>query len=322
MHETQLAPVVLFVYNRPDHTMRLLKSLNRAAEAEQTKLFVFSDSAKDERTQEQVKAVRDCVAQFMQKESRFQKVEVKEASKNRGLAQSIISGVTEIIREYGRVIVLEDDLEVSSDFLNYMNGALDFYEDKSDIWAISGYTFPMKAFQNYPHDVYLSGRGCSWGWATWQDRWETVDWEVKDYPVFKHNLVKRHAFARWGRDLPEMLDAYMYGEIHSWAIRWCYEAFKQGRLTVYPTVSRVLNGGTDGSGTNFRTMENRYNTELKEIEIHCRFENCEINRRIQREFAKKYATPVEKIKIKLRWLFIRINVIKPKNERDKNRGSV
>lgn len=309
MHEKQLAPVVLFVYNRPDHTKRLLTSLNRAAEAPQTKLFVFSDSAKSEKAQGQVKAVRDCIAKFVREESRFQKVEVKEAAKNRGLAKSIISGVSEIIGKYGRVIVLEDDLEVSADFLNYMNGALDFYESKPEIWAISGYTFPMKAFQYYHHDVYLSGRGCSWGWATWRDRWETVDWEVKDYASFKHNPMKRHAFARWGKDLPEMLDAYMYGEIHSWAIRWCYEAFKQGRMTVYPVQSRVRNGGTDGSGTNFHSVETRYDTQLSMRDESCVFESCDVSEKIRREFANKYLTFIEMLKQKIRWLLIRIGLL-------------
>lgn len=310
MHETQLAPVVLFVYNRPDHTKRLLTSLNRVAEAPQTRLFVFSDAAKNEKAQEQVKAVRDCIAHFVREDSRFQAVEVREATENRGLAKSIISGVTEIIEKYGRVIVLEDDLEVSAGFLRYMNDALDFYKDKPDIWAISGYTFPMKAFDHYPHDVYLSGRGCSWGWATWQDRWVTVDWEMKDYPTFKHNLFKRHAFARWGGDLPEMLDAYMYGEIHSWAIRWCYAAFKQGKMTVYPVHSRVKNEGTDGSGTNFRSVETRYDTQLSECGHACVFECCGVNEKIRREFANRYLRPIEWMKLKLRWLLIRLGVLK------------
>lgn len=312
MHEKQLAPVVLFVYNRPDHTKRLLTSLNRAEEAPQTKLFVFSDSAKSEKAQEQVTAVRDCLAQFVCEDSRFQVVEVREAIQNMGLAKSIISGVTEIIEKYGKVIVLEDDLEVSTDFLRYMNGALDFYEDKPDIWAISGYTFPMKAFQSYHHDVYLSGRGCSWGWATWQDRWETVDWDVKDYPAFKHNPMKRHAFARWGKDLPEMLDAYMYGEIHSWAIRWCYEAFKQGKMTVYPVQSRVKNGGTDGSGTNFHSVETRYDTQLSMNDNPCVFEQCDVSEKIRREFANKYLTFTEQLKQKVRWLLIRMGLLNMK----------
>lgn len=312
MHENQLAPVVLFVYNRPEHTMRLLRSLNRTNEAVHTKLFIFSDQAKNETMQEKVQEVRRFIARFIKDESCFREVEVREAVKNKGLAKSIIDGVTDIIEIYGKVIVLEDDLEVSADFLNYMNGALDFYRDADDIWAISGYTFPMKALEGYRHDVYLTGRGCSWGWATWQERWNTVDWNVRDYPKFKHNIAKRHAFAKWGGDLPEMLDAYMYGEIHSWAIRWCYAAFKQGKLTVYPTRSKVKNGGTDGSGTNFHSVETRYDTQLSTCNQSYVFEHCDVDERIRREFASKYLTSIEKVKLKVRWFLIRIGLLRRK----------
>lgn len=312
MHEKNIAPVVLFVYNRPDHTMRLLRSLNKTNEASQTKLFIFSDQAKNATAQEKVREVRQCISNFIEDESCFYEVEVRAAENNKGLAKSIIDGVTEIIETYGKVIVLEDDLEVSADFLDYMNDALDFYQDADDVWAISGYTFPMKALEGYCHDVYFTGRGCSWGWATWQNRWNTVDWDVGDYSKFKHNIARRHAFAEWGGDLPEMLDAYMYGEVHSWAIRWCYEAFKQNKFTVYPTRSRVKNGGTDGSGTNFHSVETRYDTQLNTCKQSCVFEHCDVDEKIRREFANKYLTPIERVKLKTRWFLIRLGLLKRK----------
>ncbi len=309
MSEIKYAPILLFVYNRPDHTRKTLEKLNQLPEVKTSKLYIFSDNAKNEKATAAVEQVRRIVDEYAEK-SNFAQVEVRKASENRGLAASIIGGVTEIIREYGRVIVLEDDLEVAPDFLTYMNGALDFYRDKEKIWAVSGYTFPMKSLDSYPHDIYMCGRGCSWGWATWSDRWETVDWDVSDYPKFKFNLSRRRAFARWGKDLPTMLDAYMYGEIHSWAIRWCYEAFKQGKLTVYPVRSRIANHGTDGSGTNFSHAESRYDTVISNDSSEVRFEMLGESKKIRTEFSRRYATPMENFKRDLRWLLIRAGVLR------------
>ena len=107
----------------------------------------------------------------------------------------------------------------------------------------------MKALKKYPYDVYFSDRCCSWGWATWEDRWNTTDWEMKDYDNFICDRKKIKAFARWGEDMPYLLKLQKEKKIDSWAIRWCYSAFVNGALTVYPSKSLVRNCGFDGSGT-------------------------------------------------------------------------
>ena len=303
------SPVVVFVYNRPQHTQNLLDCLNNLEEAKYTELFIFSDGPK-EVNDENVMNVRKVINTFASN-SNFRNVQVFKSRNNKGLATSIIEGVTKVINRYESVIVLEDDLEVSRDFLSYMNDAIKVYKDNERIWSISAYSFPMKALKDYKHDVYLSGRGCSWGWATWKDRWNSVDWTVSHYREYKFNMVKRHSFALWGRDLPCMLDAYVYNEIHSWAIRWCFAAHLQKMYTVYPVVSRILNKGTDGSGTNYNKIYNtKYDTELSH-KTSCNFEDVAIDYQIQKEFAKKYLSILELIKVSLRWLLIKIGILKP-----------
>ncbi len=304
------APTVLFVYNRLEHTKKLIESIDRLPEACYTDLYIFSDASKNDMAVDDVNSVRHYIDDYASK-SNFKNVEIYKSPINKGLANSIISGVSMIIERYGKVIVLEDDLVVSPDFFQFMNTALDYYENEKTIWAISGYTFPLNAFENYYHDVYVSGRGCSWGWATWKDRWVTVDWDVKDYPHFKFNQKKRHEFASWGKDLPCMLDACMFHEINSWAIRWCYAAFVQNKLTIYPVESRIINNGTDGSGTNFESVEKRYDTYLTENAKPCNFENVKENKDIRREFSSKYITGSEKYKLYLRWTLIKLGLLKP-----------
>lgn len=286
------APVVLFVYNRLDHTKNVIESLSKNLLADQTDLYVFSDAAKTENGLEKVNAVREYIRKTNWRES-FQKVTVVEAKQNKGLARSIIGGVTEILEEYGKVIVVEDDLILSPYFLQYMNGALDYYKNVPNIWSISGYSFPMRSLKNYPHDVFYSYRGCSWGWATWSDRWVKTDWEVKDYPGLMQDKEWQRRFNRGGADLTGMLGMQMEGKINSWAIRWVFTQSNLDMYTVYPKNSYILNDGCDGSGTHVgNTAE--YSTNIQDGVPECRFEQLEIDRKIAREFWYKYSDTLDK----------------------------
>lgn len=306
-------PVVLFAYNRPQHLERTLSALNNCVGVNNTELFVFSDYPKGETEKENVNKVRDLLNQFKNNRSLFSSVTIIKANHNKGLASSIIYGVTEIINKFGEAIVLEDDLIVSSDFLIYMNSALEYYRTQKSIWAISGYTFPMKALNNYPHNIYLALRGCSWGWGTWADRWNTVDWELTDYDEIKYNLKKRINFGNWGRDMPFMLDENYYGLNNSWAIRWCYAAFKQGKYTIYPKESRVMNIGADGSGVNYTSVIHKYDTKLIDGTNEVHFENVGPNKRIQREFRRRHKKFLGVIRDHYKWLLIKKGIIKVKN---------
>ena len=111
------APVVLFVYNRLDHTMNVIDSLSKNLGACDTDLYVFSDAAKTEKGQDKVNAVREYIHKTDWRNG-FKKVTIVEAEENKGLAKSIIGGVTKILEEYGKVIVVEDDLVLSPYFLD------------------------------------------------------------------------------------------------------------------------------------------------------------------------------------------------------------
>lgn len=305
------APVVLFVYNRPDHTKKAIESLSKNVLADQTDLFVFSDAAKTENGMEKVNAVREYIRGTDWRKS-FQNVTVVEAEQNKGLAKSIISGVTSILEKYGKVIVVEDDLVLSPSFLQYMNGALDFYQEVPDIWSISGYSFPMKSLKKYPHDVFYSYRGCSWGWATWLDRWEKTDWEVKDYPKLMQDRGWQKRFNRGGADLMGMLSMQMEGKINSWAIRWVFTQSNLDMYTVYPKKSFVFNDGCDGSGTHVGSTQ-EYNTCIQSDAAKCRFEKTGINKTIVREFWYKYSDTLDK-KIKRNLKKIKLSLFAKKRK--------
>lgn len=278
-----LAPIVLFVYNRPKHTRETIESLRRNLLSSKSELFVFSDASRNEQELNKVLEVREILENI----EGFKKVTVIKAENNKGLANSVISGITEIINNYGKVIVLEDDLVTSPYFLKYMNEALNFYEKDMNIWSISGYTPNIKIPEGYKDEVYLSLRGCSWGWATWKHQWSLVDWNIPDYNSFKQNNKQRKNFNMGGNDLSFMLDDQMAGRINSWAIRWVYSQRVHSKYTIYPVNSLVSNIGLDFSGTH-STNADKYKTKEiyhKNIKLT---NDIRVNQEILREFRGFY----------------------------------
>lgn len=278
MYNIQNAPVILFVYNRPDHTMQTLNALDNNIDADKSELYIFSDYAKNSQDIDAVLKVRAKLREF-EKKSHFKIIHICEAKEHKGLAGSIITGVSDIISQYGQAIVLEDDLVTSVDFLKFMNGALRYYEAEEKVWSIAGYTPDLKCLSKYKKDVYMCLRAGSWGWATWKDRWDSVDWEVKDYADFIGNKKKKRQFKKRGYNLPDMLERQMQGKIDSWAIRFCYEQFKQNKVTVNPTVSRIKNIGLDGTGTHGGISE-KWKVHLNEKEQDIHYIPIEMNKKL------------------------------------------
>lgn len=285
------APIVVFVYNRVEHAKGVLSSLAKCPEAKDSMLYIFSDGPKNEKAVSAVQTVREYI-RSEEVQGSFGEVRVVESPKNKGLANSVISGVDQVIREHKRVIVVEDDNVVAVDFLDFMNRALDFYEGDSRIWSVGGYTLPINIPKDYKHDVFLMGRGSSYAWATWLDRWETIDWKIRDYAEFKGNKKLRKAFNEFGDDAAYMLDSQMAGRIDSWAIRFLYNAFKQNKKFILPTKSRVKNTGNDGSGIHVSSTDTRFDTELATEVSPAVFESVStVDKRLKKEFQKVFNVP-------------------------------
>jgi hypothetical protein len=291
-----LAPVVLFTYKRLDTLMQTVEALQENDLASNSDLIVFSDSARNGKDQEAVAAVRGYIHSI----SGFRSIVINEASQNKGLANSIISGVTSILQQYGKIIVLEDDLVTSTTFLSYMNQALDFYKIESKVFSITGFSIPIDK-KGADSDVYFTTRSSSWGWATWNDRWENIDWTVSDYSNFKNDRTLRSDFNKMGSDMAQMLDRQMSAKINSWAIRWCYHQFSKGLYSVHPFISKVQNIGfnsVDASNTNEKYS--RYNTTLDMGTTHdFHFsETIKMKKEIIKQFVAPYSI-INRIKYKL-----------------------
>lgn len=242
----KLAPIVIFAFNRPNGLQNLLNSLKKNELADKSDLYIFVDGYRKEIIGEENKVSE--VKEIVRKLTGFNKIEYNFSDINKGLANSIIEGVTEVINKYGSAIVLEDDLVLADNFLSFMNKGLIRYEKKEKVFSICGYSNKIKVTKEYNCDAYFCTRSSSWGWATWTDRWDSVDWELikwNEYSKF------RHKFNKWGgSDCFTMLCSVKEGWGQSWAIRFVFAQFLQNKLSLFPLISKVRSDGFDGEGTN------------------------------------------------------------------------
>lgn len=289
-------PIVLFTYKRLDTLRKTVESLKANSLANSSDLIVYSDGLKSSKDEISIAEVRA----YLKTIRGFKTITIHESLTNKGLANSIIEGVTDVINQYGRVIVLEDDLICSPNFLNYMNAALDFYSDEAEIFSIAGYSIPINC-NHSDSDVYFTSRSSSWGWATWKDRWSSIDWEVKDYSGFKKDKTLRRNFNKMGSDMSQMLDRQMQGKINSWAIRWCYHQFKYDLFSAHPFTSKIVNIGFNSpDATNTKEKFHRYQTQIDNDEkTEFRFsKDYQLEPKIIHQFTKPYSI-ISRIKYKI-----------------------
>ena len=238
------APILLFVYNRPEHTRRCIESLTRNALAADSTLYIYADGAKDTTQQSAVDEVRS----YLRTISGFKTVNLIERKENWGLARNIIDGVTTQVNRYGKVIVLEDDLVVAPYFLQFMNDALETYKDEPKVGHIQACDFTQDP--SLPETFLIKWTG-SWGWATWERAWKHFNPDGKALLEELEQRKLTYTFDFNGKyGFTRMLRRQIEGKNNSWAIRWNASLFLKDILSLNVGRSLVQNEGFDGSGTN------------------------------------------------------------------------
>jgi hypothetical protein len=291
----KLAPIVLFVYNRLNHTRQTLEALQKNDLASKSELIIYSDSAKNKNDLDKVAKVREYIKNI----DGFKKIIIRKAKKNIGLANSIINGVTKVVNEYGKIIVLEDDLVTSRFFLRFMNEALVAYKDEPRVASIHGYIYPIK---NLPETFFIKGADC-WGWATWNNKWSIFESDGKKLldNVKKKNLEREINFND-SYNYTKMLKDQIMGKNDSWAIRWYVSAFLKNMITLYPGQSYVQNIGFDNEGTHTKTKTVLFKTNLVN---RFKFSKISVNedfvsrKKIENFFKSIKMSFIEKIKSKI-----------------------
>lgn len=299
MHnDSAVTPIVLFVFARPDHTRQTLKALAANHLASQSDLIVYADAARNDREAGRVNAVRNLVRTARG----FKSVTIVEREKNYGLARNIIEGVTEACNQYGRAIVVEDDLVTSPYFLQFMNAALERYQDNPEVWHISGWNYPIDP-DGLGDSFFWRVMNC-WGWATWADRWKhyqknpeqlVAHWQAEEIERFNLGTA----------DFWEQVLMNYSGKRDTWAIFWYATIFKHGGLCLNPARTLVQNIGHDGSGENCGHAVDRFWSNLVDSELTFPLEARESMRAVER-VAAFYATLQKKgLKSRIRNFFLK-----------------
>lgn len=252
---TSFAPIAYFAFNRPLYTARTLAALGANPEAASTDLHVFVDGARDARDQ----AAVDEVLRMAQAAAGFRSVSVHAAASNQGLYRSITQGVSQVVAQAGRVIVVEDDILASPYFLSYMNDGLETYHDVSEVGCIHAYS---PAMQGFPDFFFLRGGDC-WGWATWADRWQLYRAQTRDMigEMVASRQLKAFLDINGHHSLAHLIKRAK-GRNQSWAANWHASLFLASRLTLHPGRSFVENIGNDGTGTH-AAVSDAYSTSIR-----------------------------------------------------------
>ncbi len=298
--EPKLAPILVFVYNRPQHTSRLIESLVNCELSEKSELFIFIDAPKKDYSAELLEKNKE-VKELVRKINHFKKVTIFENKLNKGVDKSILDGVTQIINHHNKVIVLEDDLLVAKSFLKYFNWALDVYERNENIYSVNGFMFPI----NYPHkNVQLLPLSSAWGWGTWKNRWEKFHFDEANRNLINNSPTLKTKFNLPGVDYASML----ISNKECWDINWYFHVFKNNGLNVFPSQSLIKNTGFDGSGVHCPDEELiqtfNHNTEVhltKRTETDISFQKVYYDyfERIDKMKQKSKGTLIKKIRNKI-----------------------
>lgn len=302
------APIALFVYCRPEHAQSTVEALLLNKESNETDLYIFSDAPKNEKAVAGVKATR----KYIHSITGFKTVNIYEREKNWGLAKSLIDGITKIVNEYGRIIIVEDDIEVSPYFLKYMNDALEMYADDEKVASIHGYVYPHT--EKLPDTFFIRGADC-WGWATWKRAWDVFSFDAS---ALKNEIVKRRLQKQFNFDYTYdylgLLQKQIDGKVSSWAICWYASTFLMGMYTLYPNIPMANQTGNDGGpgathsndNKEFETVVNCEPLTLNRIEI------CESpdGYRMFSEFHKRLNSGIKfRLKMFLKKLYNSTNLI-------------
>lgn len=277
----ELAPIVIFSYNRPDHLKRTLDALSKNDLASDSILFIFCDGPKAlassdnegiagiqnsarrlfKGTQEEYQAylqkIRGTV-ELARSQSWPKELHVIEREKNIGLAASIVGAVTDVVNRYGRVITLEDDVVTSSGFLRYMNDALETYKDDDKVMHISAYMYPHKG--HLPETFFFPVPYPGGGWATWSRAWKFYNDDTT--AVYDQWKDRWKTFDVLGGDyLSKQLIANYNGTMRTWFVKWHAALLSRDALTLYPHQSLTNNIGFDNQATNCLTT-NKFDVDV------------------------------------------------------------
>ncbi|MCI8711113.1 MAG: glycosyltransferase family 2 protein [Ruminococcus sp.] len=233
---------VLLTYNRSYHTGEVINALSQNTVLPKT-LYIFQDGLRKEEHRAEWEKVNRLI-----READFCPTTLYVSDTNKGVANSVISGVGHALSRHDAVIVIEDDCVPAVNFMRFMEQCLEKYREDERVWCVGGFNDPIEVERDI-YDVYGCGRTSSWGWGTWKDRWRRFSFDNDILKRLKRDEKKSGALATWGNDCGQMLLSNVAGKGDIWDVYWSLLMLEAGGICVLPYESLVRNIGLDGTGT-------------------------------------------------------------------------
>lgn len=284
---SNLAPIVLFAYNRPLYLRQTLEALEKNEQAKDSILYVYADGPKPNASEQDKQKIREARDVILQKQW-CKEVILIEREENLGLAKSIITGVTEVIHQHGKAIVLEDDLELSPYFLQYMNEALTAYADEPKVISVGACNFYISDDKT-PDTFFLPIPDCL-GWATWADRWAMFESDSNKLYQQLHDANLTEFFNLYGAyDFLNILKMQAENKISSWAIRWQAVAYLHQKLTIYPKYALSNHIGLGQDATNSKDVDYSLYTKFPAYPIRVKKHKPYLDKYVFRAVVDRYS---------------------------------
>jgi hypothetical protein len=249
-------PIVLITFKRP--TLVSL-NLNIIKKIKPKYLYILSDGAKNNIEYKKVEQCRKIINKI-----KWCKFEKKFFEKNIGLKYIGPAALNWVFQKHKKAIILEDDTIPELSFFFYCEKLLKKYKDIKKISQISGTNIlDAKTIIGYKElfninnkeSYFFSKYSNIWGWATWKDRWEDYDVEMKKWINF--NKLKQQCYSiseyKWWKKM--FNKAFTKKNYHDWDYQWTFANFLKERLSVVPYYNLICNKGDfDASGFNSKKL--------------------------------------------------------------------
>ena len=240
--------VLILLYNRPEHTKKLLNSIEKSKNSKQFKYYFFCDGPKNNFDYINIIEIKKILKEF----SNNFTSKIFFRKKNIGLLKNVIQSINSIFKIYEEVIILEDDLVINKNFFIFMSNSLKKYKNSNKVLQISGYSYPINSKKFH---YFLPLTSC-WGWGITKKNWRDFIKFFNDYnSIMTHfltikssNVLKRSFNYNNSYNYFSMLDSFLKKKISSWGIIFYLYLFVNNKLSFFPFKSLVNNNGFDGSG--------------------------------------------------------------------------
>ena len=254
----ELAVISIPVYKRIDHLKKCIESLKKNQLAKKSIIYIYSDFP----VKNDVESVSE-LREYIKTIDGFKQVIIKEQTENKNL-ENIIESIEEPLKIHGKIIYLEEDLEVATNFLDIMNEALNFYLEDELVFSVSGYSLPC--FNDQKSISFKSSFSfTAWGCGLWYSKYLNYKKYIKNKNILtrlneslllKVKFIKNHSLHQYLHYKDKTKLNKLTPDLSIGFYIW-----NENKVQIFPSQTIVSTNGFDGSGWHCG-VDNKFNSQF------------------------------------------------------------